>query len=155
MLQQQGQYSLPAGVSSSSAQLEYSLQQQPDSPVCEVKYFSLGSAFACMAAHTGNTITTINVSLQQHVDLSLIALGEHPCSVCCRSLFAQACLLRLGEGAYVVFAVVACPKALGPGLLYPAVIKSLTGKLDLQSARYNASHLNPEWQLSVGDHCNT
>lgn len=76
-LQSEGQYGLPATAFSSSAQLEYQLQSEASIPSCEVKYISLGAAFACIAANTGTSTTTFNVSLKQHVDQTQLSPGKH------------------------------------------------------------------------------
>ncbi len=62
---------------SSVCQLQYSLQRcQPESS-CQLKYISLGAGMACIAASSdGSRITTINVSLQQHLHL-------HQTGMCC------------------------------------------------------------------------
>ncbi len=53
---------------SSVCQLQYCLQRCQPEPSCEVKYISLGAGTACIAASfDGSRITTLNVSLEQHL----------------------------------------------------------------------------------------
>ncbi|DBA78763.1 TPA: hypothetical protein ACH3X1_008669 [Trebouxia sp. C0004] len=55
---------------SSVRQLQYCLQRRQLEPSCEVKYISLGAGMACIAASfDGSRITTLNVSLEQHLQL--------------------------------------------------------------------------------------
>lgn len=86
--QVQDQYSLPPNVSNSAAKLEYSLQQQPEGPACEVKYISLGSTYACIAATAGNGIATLNIALKDHLDSQLSQASPGECSI----PFNDACL---------------------------------------------------------------
>ncbi|KAL0021412.1 hypothetical protein WJX79_003342 [Trebouxia sp. C0005] len=55
---------------SSVCQLQYCLQRCQSEPSYEVKYISLGAGMACIAASfDGSRITTLNVSLEQHLHL--------------------------------------------------------------------------------------
>ncbi|DBB13107.1 TPA: hypothetical protein ACH3X3_005834 [Trebouxia sp. C0006] len=70
---QEKMYALPdeaLAKCSSVCQLQYCLQRcQPES-LCEVKYISLGAGMACIAASSdGSRISTLNVSLEQHLHL--------------------------------------------------------------------------------------
>ena len=68
---QENKYVLPdeaLAKCSTVCQMQYCLQRQQQEPICEVKYISLGSGMACIAATSnGSRLTTLNVLLQQQV----------------------------------------------------------------------------------------
>lgn len=76
---QEDKYALPKDAlsrCSSACQLQYRLQQQQGHPVYEVKYIGLGAGMACIAATSdGSRVTTLNVSLQQHLQQQLMQIG--------------------------------------------------------------------------------
>lgn len=76
---QEDKYALPKDAlsrCSSACQLQYRLQQQQGHPVYEVKYIGLGAGMACIAATSdGSRVTTLNVSLQQHLQQQLMHIG--------------------------------------------------------------------------------
>lgn len=50
--------------------MEYTLQQQQQQVVCDMKYIGLGSGMACIAAYSNdNRITTLNVSLTHRLQM--------------------------------------------------------------------------------------
>ena len=76
---QEDKYALPKDAlsrCSSACQLQYRLQQQQGYPVYEVKYIGLGAGMACIAATSdGSRVTTLNISLQQHLQQQLMQIG--------------------------------------------------------------------------------
>ena len=66
-------YSLPdesLSRCSNVCHLEYTLQQQQQQVVCEMKYVGLGAGKACIVATSnGNRVATLNVSLTHHLNV--------------------------------------------------------------------------------------
>lgn len=70
---QDSKYALPdesLSRCSNVCHVDYTLQQQQQQVVCEMKYVALGAGMACIVATSNGTrIATMNVSLTHHLNL--------------------------------------------------------------------------------------
>ena len=82
---------------SNVCQLEYALQQQQRPNICQVKYISLGSGMACIAAAlNGSKVAMVNLSLTYHLKWQQQQQGEH--SLCAKhgnNVFQRLCMITL------------------------------------------------------------